>query len=203
MPRIVCTMGACGAGKSTLAKAYVNSYHRDTGTVIAFADVLKQVAKEEGGWNGVKDEAGRVFIQDFSEEYKRKHGDDIFTRLAFKQALAYDGSLVILEDVRFNLEIKQALALRRYGVPLTLFLVHNTVAENRWRSAYARYLAGDETCKWAGHRSELEWRAFLSLWKNKLVFENDFIFGAPSMDCNDYKKFVENCFEDTTYDYDF
>lgn len=200
MPKIVCTMGAVSSGKSSLSNAFAQSH---SCKVIAFADVLKDVARTEGGWDGVKDEKGRAFIQDFSEEYKRKHGDDVFTRIAFEKALKSSDEYVILEDTRFNIEIQRAIGLRKYGVPLTLFLVHNEAAEHRWVEAYSRYINGDETCKWAGHRSELEWRAFRSIWSNPLVYKNDFDIGAKCVDSRAYADFINNALEDTAYTYHF
>jgi hypothetical protein len=193
-------MGAVGSGKSTLANEYVNCYS-ESGIVIAFADVLKQIAKDEGGWNGIKDEAGRAFIQDFSEEYKRMHGDDIFTRIAFERALSHKGDVVILEDTRFSIEISRALSLRKLGVPLTLFLIHNEAAEHRWASAYAKFISGDESCKWSGHRSELEWRAFRSIWTNQLVYKNEYDDAAPVYDAHGYRDFITEAFNNPSYKY--
>lgn len=200
MPKIVCTMGAVGSGKSSLSNAFAASHDCK---VIAFADVLKRVAKEEGGWDGVKDERGRAFIQNFSEEYKRKHGDDIFTRLAFEEALSANNEYVILEDTRFNIEIARALNLRKCGAPLTLFLVHNEAAEHNWAKAYGRYIRGDENCKWAGHRSELEWRAFRSVWTNPLVYKNDFDAGTKYIDSRAYAEFIYNALNNKLYTYSF
>lgn len=193
-------MGAVGSGKSSLSTAFAASHDC---RVIAFADVLKRVAKEEGGWDGVKDERGRAFIQNFSEEYKRKHGDDVFTRLAFEEALTANNEYVILEDTRFNIEIARALNLRKCGVPLTLFLVHNEAAEHNWVTAYGRYIRGDENCKWAGHRSELEWRAFRSVWTNPLVYKNDFDAGAKYVDSRAYAEFIYNALNNKLYTYNF
>ena len=200
MPKIVCTMGAVGSGKSSLSNAFAASHDCK---VIAFADVLKRVAKEEGGWDGVKDERGRAFIQNFSEEYKRKHGADIFTRLAFEEALSANNEYAILEDTRFNIEIARALNLRKCGAPLTLFLVHNEAAEHNWAKAYGRYIRGDENCKWAGHRSELEWRAFRSVWTNPLVYKNDFDAGAKYIDSRAYAEFIYNALNNKLYTYSF
>lgn len=169
-PTIIGTMGATGSGKSTLAREFI-SQHAKNGLVIAFADILKDKAVEEGGWNGIKDDAGRALIQDFSELYKKQHGDDIFTRLAFEKAINHDGDFVILEDVRFTIEIARLIA-EQNDRNVVLFEIYDEEAEQRWLSAYSTFLRGDQSQKWSIHRSELEWRAFRQIWMNPLKLNN-------------------------------
>jgi hypothetical protein len=196
--KFIGVMGACTSGKTTISTAWRKSYREgENNKIIIFADPLKELAAEHG-WSGKKDDEGRAFIQQFSNKYKAEHGDDVFRRIAFGNALkpALDGTAVIFEDVRFTEEIRGILKLAKDPLnSVALVYIYNHDAEQRWAKAYGDYLAGDDTCKWAVHESELEWRQYITTLHNEaLTVHNSLEYDIESV-VKDFNEVVELAFK--------
>ena len=88
----------------------------DTGKVrkVAFADALKRMARD-GGWNGIKDEEGRILLQDLGME-KRKDDENYWVRQAETMILGisakYEPLIIFVTDCRFPNELAM---LKRIG----------------------------------------------------------------------------------------
>jgi hypothetical protein len=162
MPKkIVGLMGACGAGKTTVGEAWLNNYHTSDYKFLNFADPLKRLAFENG-WSGKKDDEGRAWLQDFSERYKKIHGEMVFFDLAIEEGLASPGEVLCFGDTRFYHEIRQFIAWQHAGQDARLVYIFNPDAERRWTVAYKNWFeTGEDKFKWAVHRSEFCWRDFI------------------------------------------
>ena len=98
--------GKAGAGKTTLANMVLENLRlqgvQENIVVEPFAKKLKQLATELG-WNGVKDEAGRRFLQNLGSAI-RSYDEDYFAREVDKNTMYAD--LVIIDDWRFPNEAR-------------------------------------------------------------------------------------------------
>ena len=167
MPKIIGFMAATGAGKSTLAKEVAA---RLGCPVLAFADTLKTMALERG-WSGKKDGEGRAQLQEISEAIKLELGEDIFLRTTLAAAHAAATEFVILEDVRFAMEV--FAVINANGV---LVNIVEPGAEARWYRATQEYSRGDAEARWSSHRTELDWRALVHLATTRVT--NDLAHGG-------------------------
>lgn len=127
-------LGYGTSGKDAVGSILV----RDHGfTRLAFADPLKDIARDLYGWNGAKDDAGRRLLQSVGMEYRERMGADYWLRRVFEQ---YDPSVpTVITDVRLPNEIdaireRGGLLLRidRPGVGPA----NEHITESAWR-AYA------------------------------------------------------------------
>ena len=174
--KIIGIMGACGAGKTTITRAWLEREHPNDHVFMNFADSLKRIALEHG-WSGKKDDEGRKWLQDFSEQYKAQHGEFVFFDIALHDGLEQSEGKEILAygDVRFSHEIRQFMTWQQEGRKVALVYIDNPEAEYRWRDAYHKwYLTGETQYKWAVHRSETEWRDFKDrIWNRPATLVND------------------------------
>lgn len=92
-------LGYAGAGKDTVAEFLVDHHGY---TRVAFADPLKQLARHIG-WNGRKDHAGRVLLQDLGVGVREFIGQDTWVDIGMRKAADTPGPVVIT-DVRFSNE---------------------------------------------------------------------------------------------------
>ena len=98
-----------GAGKSTVAKMLAGELCEfDPGFIAvhidSFGGLLKEIAKNEKGWDGQKGPAGRSLLTSLADELKAQHGDDFFVRHMQKKWMSpvMDGRIaLIIDDVRF------------------------------------------------------------------------------------------------------
>lgn len=105
-------IGLCGkaqVGKDTTADYLVRTYGFKK---MALADYLKQVA-ELGGWNGLKDTAGRTYLQHLGD-VMREYDKDIFIKEMLSRIYTYTETCdqfktepkVVISDVRLPQEIE-------------------------------------------------------------------------------------------------
>lgn len=122
-------VGLAGSGKSSLAAALA----RRGWTRVAFADELKRIAREQFGWDGVKDERGRRLLQVLGTEAGRAYRPDIWVERLFASRiatgepdesgrsvdymLAQRGARVVIDDCRFPNEVE---AIRARGGRIVL-----------------------------------------------------------------------------------
>jgi alpha-L-fucosidase len=174
-------IGAVRSGKTSVSEEWLHQYQPNS-IIVNYADPLK-VAAMNAGWSGKKDPEGRNWLQQFSEQYKREHGEMVFYDRAMSNAAASDKDVCIFGDVRFMHEIRGLIDLQNQGNEVYLVYVWNQEAENRWTEALSNwYATGHDEYKWATHRSEIEWRSFIEdAWANSTIFaNNDFSSGLSA-----------------------
>lgn len=175
MLHLIVIAGPSGGGKSTHAEGLMT---RSDGRRLSFATYLKEAALESG-WSGLKDEAGRRYLQDFGFLMKKNYGDDIFARKLIENAevlIRAGVTTIIVDDHRFAIEFSALKAWEKKAKRsrcVTFVKFCDTKAENIWRKDFLQ-------CKpWALHLSELEWRAFPDdAWD--VIFHNDRINGVDN-----------------------
>lgn len=99
---IVGITGVAGSGKTTAAQVLVNQ-----GWIkYSFADELKRIAKDEFGWDGLKDEKGRRLLQVLGTEAGRAYNENLWVeRMQYRLSQAkVAGKNIVIDDVRFNNE---------------------------------------------------------------------------------------------------
>lgn len=111
--------GKAGSGKSTAADMIKVQHSNGVGVlIIPFAKRLKEMAKL-AGWDGLKDEKGRKFLQDFGELFRR-YDDSYWVRewqlevdRQIQEERYYRGLsapkdwMVIVDDVRYDNEAEE------------------------------------------------------------------------------------------------
>lgn len=107
--KIIGFCGSAGAGKTECAKALQKRYKR--ATVLSFADPIKAMAVKEFGWDGNKDDKGRILLQRLGTECGRAYNPELWVeRLAQKieEIEAWKNPrvdrLYVIDDVRFSNE---------------------------------------------------------------------------------------------------
>lgn len=104
MHMLIGMIGFAGAGKDTAAEALLGrGFERR-----AFADALKAVALAMG-WDGVKDERGRRFLQDLGLACREHIHERVWLDAALRDI---EGRDVVITDVRF---LNEAEAVREAG----------------------------------------------------------------------------------------
>jgi len=103
--KIVLISGYIGSGKTTFAN-YLKDYLNKKGCYtekLAFADKVKQIAKEDFLWDGKKDKKGRRLLQVIGTEAGREYDPDIWVKYMLKaiRDLPIDPSVVVIDDWRF------------------------------------------------------------------------------------------------------
>lgn len=104
----VCVVGFCGhlkAGKSLAAGFVVDVLGF---TKVSFAEGVKQIAMEQFGWDGVKDDRGRVLLQRIGTDCGRMYNSEIWVGKTTEQIehlyLRKVNRLFVIDDVRFDNE---------------------------------------------------------------------------------------------------
>jgi len=114
---IIGVSGKSQAGKDTIGEYLVKEFgfHR-----LASADVLKRIARNIFGWDGVKDAKGRKLLQDLGCSI-RAYNEDYWIGLVLtemqRQTALYGAKDFVVTDVRFKNEVallkeKGAIILR-------------------------------------------------------------------------------------------
>jgi len=102
----VCVVGFCGhlkAGKSLAAGfvADVLGFMR-----VSFAEGVKQIAMDQFGWDGVKDDRGRVLLQRIGTDCGRMYNSEIWVEKTAQKIeheyLRKRNRLFVIDDVRFD-----------------------------------------------------------------------------------------------------
>lgn len=97
VPRIIGLCGYAGSGKDEVGKILLShGFERR-----AFADKLKVIAASLG-WNGLKDEQGRRFLQDVGVTLREQIGLDVWRRKLFEDHIS---GPIVITDARFQNEI--------------------------------------------------------------------------------------------------
>ena len=109
MSKIITISGSAQHGKDTCAtymREYLMSKNKNV-MIIHFADVLKFVAKQWYGWDGVKDEHGRTILQYLGTDVFRKNRPDCWATIVKELILGMGDTVdfVIEPDCRFPNEI--------------------------------------------------------------------------------------------------
>lgn len=115
MPMIIGVSGKKRAGKNTtftLSRLLIDE--DETGVIqkVGFADALKEVARADYGWNGLKDAVGRKLLQDLGLS-KRDEDENYWVNKAMARiAKLTNAKIVFVTDVRFP---NEADAIRKAG----------------------------------------------------------------------------------------
>lgn len=108
-PKIITISGKAEAGKDTFALMLkkIAQYKGKKVCVLHYADLLKQIATNVYGWDGIKDYAGRQLLQRLGTDIVRKV-DENFWADSIKRlikVLYNEFDLFIIPDARFENEI--------------------------------------------------------------------------------------------------
>ena len=111
-PLVIGLTGYAGSGKDEAARLMMTN-NRHVFARVSFADELKSTLRSLG-WNGRKDEAGRLLLQDFGMFVRERVHPDAWIRQVANHiaVLQRDGYDIALTDVRFLNEIE---FVRRLG----------------------------------------------------------------------------------------
>lgn len=123
------------SGKAESGKTYTANILKDlipNSTILPLASSLKEIAKQ-AGWNGVKDEAGRTFLQKLAGIIKEYKGLGFFA----EKLVEYAGTLkyadtIIVDDLRMpeELAVFETFCAENPNVYLTTIRVERPCFEN-------------------------------------------------------------------------
>lgn len=110
MAKIITISGSAQHGKDTFA-SFLSKALESRGKktlVIHYADVLKFVAKQWYGWDGVKDDKGRTLLQYLGTDVFRKNRPDCWVTIVKELILGMGDTIdfVLIPDCRFPNEIE-------------------------------------------------------------------------------------------------
>lgn len=117
-PTIILISGKAGVGKTTAAnelKEYLDSKRFGIFVVKdSFARGVKEVAKKDYGWNGVKDSKGRKLLQDVGKGGREKSKDYWVSYMLNTQNSIFPINVLIVDDWRFPDEAE--ILMKNYKV---------------------------------------------------------------------------------------
>lgn len=180
MKTLIGVVGPATGGKSSLCLG-LNKYDKRFGTV-SFAEYLKEEATQRG-WNGVKDEAGRLFLQNTAESLKKEHGESVFFDVGVMKALQSPYDVVLFDDARHFIEILPLQSNKYDTFASGVVTLSEEKAEAKWLTAA---MDPNEINDWARHRSETEWRVLRHLFP---TFINDKSLGLE-IGVNRFHEFI-------------
>lgn len=96
--------GKAYSGKDTMGKYLINKYNFKRK---ASADALKRIARNIFGWNGVKDEKGRRFLQELATTVRNFDPDfwiNIVLNEIKQESLSSKNSKYVITDLRYKNE---------------------------------------------------------------------------------------------------
>jgi len=99
---IVAFCGKAGCGKDAAADYLRENFGF---TRVAFADELKRIARDEYGWDGIKDDRGRKLLQDIGA-YGRAYDPDIWIKKMFASGNYQEADFVAVTDCRYPNEVE-------------------------------------------------------------------------------------------------
>jgi hypothetical protein len=172
--KILLISGSARHGKDTFAtflKEYLDSNGFKTQHV-HFSDELKKQALE-CGWSGLKDEAGRKFLQEFGEE--RNAVDKYYWSKMLHNQIESDSDYIIVADARHRHEINYFNVYTEYDI--------TTIRIERY-NLDGSFFENDLTPEQRAHISEIDLKGFAF----------DFLFKIPSDDKKEFSKFYATWF---------
>ena len=107
MLKLVLISGKAESGKDTVAKIIENKVNNKFAVITPhIADKVKSIAKEDFGWDGIKDEKGRALLQLIGDG-GRQYNPNIWINhfLEFLNNLKESNTLVLIPDVRYKNEV--------------------------------------------------------------------------------------------------
>ncbi len=145
--KIIGISGKAQHGKDTFGGYLKEKLEKEKYKVqkIGVADALKDMAYDDYGWNGKKDNNGRVLLQVLGQLIKQIYGKDYWVKKTIEK-FEDDTDFVIITDVRYLIEFSCLEKVRGCFIPLKV----------------TRYKNGKEfdnelTEAQANHSSEVEW----------------------------------------------
>ena len=160
---IIAISGKLQSGKDTIADYLVLKHGF---TRIAFADKLKDIAKDLFNWDGVKDDSGRKLLQELGCQMRNVR-KDVWVDYVFRAIRKHNDMNWVITDVRFLNEFK---SLKLLGAKM--FRVERNI--NR-----------DGDIHTHPSETELDGQIFLEIINNNSTIEElykniDFIFSKNS-----------------------
>lgn len=117
MPKVITVSGKAGSGKDTFAELLANALNRRGQRVLIthYADLLKYICTTFCGWDGKKDETGRLLLQEVGTDIIREKDKNYFVNFILSILGFFDGrwDFVVIADARFENEID--LVSQRYN----------------------------------------------------------------------------------------
>lgn len=107
MLKLVLISGKAESGKDTIAKIIENKVNNKFAVITPhIADKVKSVAKEDFGWDGIKNERGRALLQLIGDG-GRQYNPNIWINhfLEFLNNFKESDTLVLIPDVRYKNEV--------------------------------------------------------------------------------------------------
>lgn len=107
MLKLVLISGKAESGKDTVAKIIESKVSNKFAVAIPhIADKVKSIAKEDFGWNGIKDGKGRALLQLIGDG-GRQYNPNIWINhfLEFLNNFKENNTLVLIPDVRYKNEV--------------------------------------------------------------------------------------------------
>ena len=109
LPYIVTISGKAESGKDTLANMMI-SHCEDAGykaCIVHYDPLLKYLAKQYFGWDGVKDEQGRQLLQHLGTDIVRANNKFFWVEMAYAiiASVLCEFDVVFIPDARFPNEI--------------------------------------------------------------------------------------------------
>ena len=165
---VIALAGASRSGKSTFSRFIAEHVN---GTVLSFADKLRESARQ-AGWDGSKEPEQRAkFFQELSQHEKDIYGESYYADCTVEKIhevfAGSDKRVVVIDDLRHFVELKALMAMESEALSVLPINFNNPTAEQVWFSAAMAPLS--DKARWAHHRSELEWRSFRGYFQE---FEN-------------------------------
>lgn len=109
--RIILISGSAGSGKDTAGEILRENFEADGYKVLVthFADLVKYVAANFYGWNGVKDIHGRSVLQFVGTDIVRKWKEDYWVDFLIDmlRLFGYSYDYVLIPDARFPNEVSK------------------------------------------------------------------------------------------------
>ena len=132
--KLIILNGIARSGKDTFAELFTKEAEKQNFAVVTYStiDKIKQIAVENFGWNGIKDEKGRKLLSDLkiaSINYNDMPTVDMINEYKLAQENNVDFLLVMLRDIP---EIEKAVAHPELDV-LTVF-INRPVASKTWNN---------------------------------------------------------------------
>lgn len=116
--RIIGLSGKKRSGKNTVYLLAKGAFDEDEGgqvIKVSFADALKDMARKEYHWNGLKDVAGRVLLQQLGVHYRETVDENFWVTKWVEQVTAARraglAQMVFACDVRFPNEVEAIRAM--------------------------------------------------------------------------------------------
>lgn len=110
---ILLVSGEMQSGKDTLASIFTT--FQENNVRMAYADELKEIAKNIFNWDGIKDYKGRILLQRIGTECGRFYNKDIWVNKVIDKIKNDKSKNYIITDVRFKNEYNRMVEFASFN----------------------------------------------------------------------------------------